>query len=317
MIDGESTHKESMQVSQPPVGFIGLGQMGLRIAERIAAAGNAVLAFDIRREALEALVACGNARAASCCREVADECEIVFGCLPTVAACEAVVGGAQGLVLGHRMKHFVHLSTTGSGAVRRLAQALEQQGCDVLDAPVSGGPSRARAGRLVTMASGSAITFAAVEPLLRDFGTAIHLGERPGAAQSMKMINGMVSRANMAIACEAMVMAAKAGLDPKKALEVLNQGTGQNDATLHKMLPALDGGKFGADLQIVGKDMDLWQQEVDELGLPSPLGRSTLSIFSRVLGECGPTDDVLELLWRVDEWSGHPLRDLAGLRSKL
>src|SRR6185312_4590257 len=104
------------------------------------------------------------------------------------------------------------------------------------DAPMTGGVPRARAGTLTVMASGSRAAFAVAEPFLKTYAsTIVYLGARLGAAQVMKLINNMLSAANLAIASEAMVLGANAGLDPEQMIAVLNAGTGQNSATLTKI----------------------------------------------------------------------------------
>ncbi len=281
--------------------------MGLPIARRIAASGLRVRAFDPSAKALDALCADAGASSATSARDVADHCELVLVCLPSVEACEAASLGPLGLIEGSRIRHLVHLSTTGSACVRRIAASLSERGVSVLDAPVSGGPEKAAQGTMVTMMAGPLQSHRLAEPVLRACGSVIYLGPVTGAAQTMKIINGMVSRVNLAIGCEAMVMAARAGLDPALALAVLNEGTAQSDATRRKVPLALAGGQFGAALRIVQKDARLWLEEVDALGLPSHIGRSAFEVYDRVFRECDPEDDVLSVLGRIDAWAGGPL----------
>ena len=175
----------------------------------------------------------------------------------------------------------------------------------MLDAPVSGGPAKARTGQLATMASGSTRAFQQAEPLVRAYsGELVHIDEQVGAAQTVKAINGMVSRANLAVGCEAIAMAVKAGLDPHKVIEVLNHGTAQSDATLRKIPMALEGRDFGATLHIVAKDMGLWKDEADALGLPSTVGRSAMALYERMISEGGYDQDVLAILACIERWSG-------------
>jgi 3-hydroxyisobutyrate dehydrogenase-like beta-hydroxyacid dehydrogenase len=97
---------------------------------------------------------------------------------------------------------------------------------------MSGGITRAAEGSLVTMVSGPLSALDQAEAVLKCYSNkVVYLGDKPGAAQAMKLIKNMLSAANLAIACEAMLLGAKEGLDPEKMLEVLNAGTGQNSAT--------------------------------------------------------------------------------------
>lgn len=286
-------------MSKPaPLGFVGVGQIGAPIAERLLAAGHALRVHDLRSAAAGALGP-GATRAASPA-EVAATCSTVFACLPSLEACRNVVGGPEGLVHGGELRQFINLATIGSTCSRELAALLAAHGVAMLDAPVTGGPDRARTGRLGSMVSGPHATFLAVQDLLRAYSdSVIYLGPAAGAAQTMKAINGMVSRVNLAVACEAVAMGLKAGLRPEVVLEVLDHGTGQSDAASRKLPLAVAGRTFGAQLQIVAKDIGLWRDEADALGLPSPLGRAAEAVYAAARRAAGDEADVLAVFTHV------------------
>ncbi len=156
------------------------------------------------------------------------------------------------------MRVYVHVGTTGSVLVQELAEQLAASGVDTVDAPMTGGTPRARAGTLTVMASGPRPAFDYVTPLLETYSTKIvYLGAKPGIAQTMKLINNMVSAANLAVAAEAMVMGAKAGLDPELMLAVMNSGTAQNSALLSKIPDHVLTRRFdyGSGIYVTEKDL--------------------------------------------------------------
>jgi 3-hydroxyisobutyrate dehydrogenase-like beta-hydroxyacid dehydrogenase len=215
------------------IGFIGVGKMGFPMVRRLLEAGHQVVVFDTRREAVDGLVARG-AQAAGSVREVADTVETVMASLPTPDIVLAVATGADGVIAGKRVRRFVDLSTTGAVMAKRIFDALKARNIVQIDSPVSGGVSGAEKGTLAVMASGPRAEIAELEPALAVFGKVFFIGERPGAGQTMKLANNVLSATAMAATSEAIVMGVKAGLDPRVMLDVINSGTGRNTATEHK-----------------------------------------------------------------------------------
>ena len=139
----------------------------------------------------------------------------------------------------------------------------------MIDAPISGGPPGAAAGTLAVMVSGDPAKIEAMRPIFQAWGpTVVVAGDAPGAAQIMKLTNNILFAVSLVATSEAMVMAEKAGLDPEAMLEVLNNGTGRNFATMSlfpkTVLPRTFA--FGATFEILVKDVDLAIEQGEELG---------------------------------------------------
>jgi 2-hydroxy-3-oxopropionate reductase len=254
------------------VGFIGLGAIGSPIAQRIAAATDTVV-YDIREEALAPFRS--SAAIALSPADVAARSDVVFGCLSTLGAYRQAITESQG-IYGGRARIYVHIGTTGGELARELQTALATHGIGMIDAPITGGVPRAKAGTLTSMVSGPRALVDQVMPHLHSYSTrVVYLGEAVGAAQTMKVINNMLSAANLAVAAECLVMGVKAGLDPDTMLEVINAGTGQNSATLTKIPDNILTGAFdyGGSLAISVKDLHAFMQESGALGLETPIGR--------------------------------------------
>ncbi len=253
------------------IGFIGLGAIGRPIAEHLAAHGDAVV-YDIRADALEPFR--GKAHLALSPSDVAARADIVFGCLSTLSAYREAITDHQG-IYGGKARVYVHLGTTGGDLARELETALAPHGIAMVDAPITGGTPRARAGTLTSMVSGPPEAIEQIMPYLMSYSArVVNLGPKVGAAQTMKVINNMLSAANLAVAAEGMVMGVKAGLDPRTMLEVINAGTGQNSATLTKIPDNIltRGFDYGGSLAISVKDLSAFMHEAEALDMNTPFG---------------------------------------------
>jgi 3-hydroxyisobutyrate dehydrogenase-like beta-hydroxyacid dehydrogenase len=197
------------------LGFIGIGNMGLPMALRLIDRGYGLAVFDIREDAVRPLVARG-ARAAKSPADVASEVQTVLVSLPTPDVVQEVALGSNGIVKGSAVRVYVDLSTTGPQVAELVANVLEEKGVSVLDAPVSGGVTGAEKGTLTVMVSGPMSVFEGVNPVLESIGeNLIYVGERPGLAQIMKLVNNLLNATALAASSEAFVLGVKAGLDPE------------------------------------------------------------------------------------------------------
>jgi 3-hydroxyisobutyrate dehydrogenase-like beta-hydroxyacid dehydrogenase len=274
-----------------PIGFIGLGNIGMPVAANLATAGHAVLAFDSDPAAL-ARAAEHGISAASSARAVAEAAAVVFLSLPTPAVVEQVVLGEEGVARGSTLRCLIDLSTSGPRTARKLAAAMAERGGALLEAPVSGGVAGARAGTLAIMVSGPRMAFDEVASLLSLLGRPVFVGEAAGLAQTMKLVNNMVAGAALAITAEAMAMGAKAGLDPEVMLEVLNAGSGRNTATADKFPRAVLTGSydFGFAAELMLKDNSLFIDEAQAMGLDLPACREMVARWQDTVADLGPCD---------------------------
>lgn len=293
----------------PTVGFLGLGAIGAPIAERLLRQQGRLVVFDVRPEARAAFA--GRAEIAASPAEVADRSDIVFACITAAEHYRQAVLGGEGVIRGGKAKTYVHLGTSGTALVRGLAAELGTRGIASLDAPMTGGPPRARTGSLTAMVAGERAVFDRIEPLMRAYASKIvYLGGRIGAAQVMKTVNNAISLANFAMASEAMVVGAKAGIAPEAMLEVLNAGSGQNSATLTKIpdhvLPR--SFDYGGALRVVIKDLELFQQEAAGLGLAARLGAEVLRVYRETASQGADTDDMTTAIRPMERAAGIEIR---------
>jgi 3-hydroxyisobutyrate dehydrogenase-like beta-hydroxyacid dehydrogenase len=287
------------------VGFIGLGRMGAGMAGRLCEAGVATVVHDVSPEAVAALVAQG-AQAASSARDVADRAEIVCVSLPMPDIVHEVLLGPDGVADGKAVRIVVDLSTSGAAMAKRISEGLAANGIAAFDAPVSGGVKPAREGKLSLMASGPQAQWPQVEAVLSHFGKTFYMGETPGAGQTMKLVNNLLGAIAIAVTAEGLTMGIKAGLDPAKMIDVLNQSTGINSATRDKwprsVLPRTFDFGFAAALS--HKDMKLMVAEAEALGMEPHLGIYVRDLLARVLSEVGPDADFTAMAKVVEADAG-------------
>jgi 2-hydroxy-3-oxopropionate reductase len=205
------------------VGFVGLGIMGRPMALNLMRGGHA-LQLSSRSGVPAELVAAGGHACASG-REVAERAEVVFSMVPDTADVERVLFGEGGVAEGLSPgKTFVDMSSISPLATKELAARLAALGCEYVDAPVSGGDVGAREATLTVMAGGTEAGFARARPLLELLGRNVtHVGPS-GAGQTAKVANQIVVALTIEAVAEALLFAAKAGVDPARVRQALLGG---------------------------------------------------------------------------------------------
>ncbi len=285
------------------LGFIGLGAMGAPMAERLLAAGHEQAVFDVDAAAVRRVVERGALGRRSAL-EAATGADTVFACLPGPQASREVaqaVAGAKGV------RTYVETSTIGTVALQAVLKSFVESGVGVLDAPVSGGPRGARAGTLATMVSGERATFERTRPLFEAIaGKVFYVGAAPGLAQMAKLANNMISAAGMAAACEAVVLAVKAGLDPSTLIDVINASTGRNSATLDKFPQSILPRSFdyGGKLATMYKDVQLCFDEARAMDVPMWVGSSVVQLWFQGMVEGRGDDDYTTIIKVIEGWTG-------------
>jgi 2-hydroxy-3-oxopropionate reductase len=282
-------------------GFIGIGNMGLPMAEKLIDAGEPLVVYDNRAAALEPLVA-RQARPAASPKEVADRCANVIVSLPTLDSLKQVVLGKDGVIEGSAIKTVINTCTVGVPLVDELTAALKAKNIDLVDCPISGGPPGARAGTLSVMISGEPGLVEAVRPLVSRWGPVTVAGNRPGLAQVLKLTNNILSFVAMAATAEAYVMGAKGGVDPEVMTAAINTGSGRNSATLNKVpISVLDRSfNYGAPFYIIEKDMDLAIAQGEALGVPMWVCQAARNVFKQAMYEWGKTRDMTEIVKLIE-----------------
>ncbi len=293
-------------MSKPSIGFIGLGRMGNPMASRLIAAGYALTVFDPVKACVDALVAKG-AKAAASPRAVADAAEIVFASLPTPDVVKKVALADDGVIHGTKARIFVDLSTTGPRISGEVDAALSKAGrAAMVDCPVSGGVAGAAKGTLTMMVAGPKAQCDEVEPILKEMGRAHRCGDKPGQAQIVKLANNVMSVTAMAVCCEALVLGARAGVDPKVMMDVINISSGRSAASQDKIprhiLPRTFD--FGFSTALSQKDTRLCLDEAEALGVPMIVGNAARQVLGMTRSLFGPDADFTNMLRVFEQLAG-------------
>lgn len=292
------------------VGFIGTGQMGRPMAERLLAAGFALTVHDRRPEAARPLLAQG-ARWAETPTGAAAGAERVITMLPSSAEVEAVVLGPDGILEQIAPGAIVlDMSSADPASTRRLAERVAERGGIMLDAPVSGGVKGAREGRLTIMVGGPLEAFEACRPLLAAMGAKLfHVGG-PGTGHAMKAVNNACSAAGLLITAEAVAVAVKAGVHPARAVEILQAGTGRSHASDYKFPEFVLTGRFDAGfaLGLLAKDLDCYTRLAREVGVPSLVGGTVAELYRLAVSLGMAAEDHTAIVRLIEGWAGIELR---------
>jgi 2-hydroxy-3-oxopropionate reductase len=213
-------------MSTKTIGFIGLGIMGTPMSGHLIKAGHKVICYDLVPASIERVVAQG-AVAGSSGREVATKAEVVITMVPDSPDVEKAYLGPEGILEGARAGTLlIDMSSISPVTAKKMAQAAAAKGCPMLDAPVSGGEVGAREARLSIMVGGEAAVFERAVPIFKLLGNPTHCGAW-GAGQTVKACNQIQVALNFISMAEALVLGAKAGVDPEIIVKVLSAGYAQ------------------------------------------------------------------------------------------
>lgn len=282
------------------VGFVGLGHMGTPMVSRLVDAGVTVRAYDASPEAREAFAAAvPGATVVGSASETADGAGAVLLCLPNSAIVESVVAELDAA------RVIVDMSSSEPLRTRALAASLADTGRVLVDAPVSGGVSGARAGTLAVMVGGPDAVVADLEPLLAAMGRPRHVGP-VGAGHALKALNNLMSAAHLVASSEAVLVGEEFGLDPAVMLEVVNGSSGRSGSTENKwpnhILPGTYGAGFGIGLLV--KDIHIALDLAASTSVPTRHAAATVALWDEALAELGPTADHTEIARWLRERKG-------------
>ncbi len=279
--------------SRGTAGIVGVGNMGGGMAGRLLDLGWTVLACDLVPARVAALQASG-AKPASASQAAAADALVV--CVVDAAQCDAVLDEA--LPALRPGAPVLLCPTIAPQDVERLAARVLQAGGLPVDAPMSGGPARARDGSMSLMVACSAPAWQAAQPLVTALsGKVFRVGERPGDGARTKLVNNLLAGINLAGAAEALALASRLGLNPSRTLDVIEQSSGQSWIGVDRMRRALAGDWAPrAHATLLHKDTRLALEAARAAGFEGPLGPAAHAQFDRaVQAGWGQLDDAVLL----------------------
>jgi 3-hydroxyisobutyrate dehydrogenase len=271
------------------IGFIGLGNMGLPMAQNLLKAGHKLQGFDLSTAQVGALVASGG-QAVATVKAAVTGADIVITMLPAGQHVREVYLGADGVLAAAAAGTLlVDSSTIDVDTARDVAAAAAKKNFPMLDAPVSGGVGGAQAGTLTFMVGGSDAAFAQARPILEKMGkTIVHAGGA-GNGQAAKICNNMILGVSMIAVSEAFVLAEKLGLDVQKLFDISSKSSGQCWSMTSycpvpgpvPTSPANRDYKAGFTAAMMLKDLKLAEDAAKAVGANTPLGTSAEKIYEQ------------------------------------
>ena len=271
-------------MSQPVIGFIGLGLMGGPMSKHLLGAGYRLMVHDLNRAAVQELLAEGANEAFSP-KEVALQSRLIITVLPDSPDVEMVALGPNGLAEGvSEGDIYIDMSTIAPSSAIKVANALAGKGVRCLDAPVSGGDVGARNASLSIMVGGDEATFNEALPIFEALGKNITLCGPNGAGQIVKACNQIQIALTYVGMAEAFVLGAKAGIDPDIIIKVLSGGFAQNRA-MDLRGPLIAQGDFQPGFRgaFFFKDLNIIMQTGKDYSVPLPVTSLVRELFAALL----------------------------------
>ena len=269
------------------VGIVGVGNMGGGMAANLLEQGWTVRVHDVDRSKVDALrplgaVACTNAA------DAASNAGVLIVCVVDAAQSRDVLFGAGGAVRTLRRGDAVMLCPTiAPEDVESISRELAARGIETIDAPMSGGPARARAASMSLMVACAERVYEQHRELIETLSRKVfRIGERVGDGARTKLVNNLLAGINLVGAAEAMALAQRMGLDLPTTLDVIGQSSGQSWIGGDRMRRAVEGDYAPrAHMTLLAKDTRLALEAARAAGFDGPLGAAARDVFARALDE--------------------------------
>ncbi|MBP1763679.1 MAG: 2-hydroxy-3-oxopropionate reductase [Firmicutes bacterium] len=262
------------------IGFVGLGIMGKPMAKNLLKAGYELVVCDVVKAAVDEVVAAG-AQAVATPKEVAEQTNVIITMLPNSPHVKQVVLGENGIIEGAKPgATVVDMSSIAPLVSREVAAKLAEKGIELLDAPVSGGEPKAIDGTLSVMVGGKKEVFDACYPIMKAMAGSVVLTGDVGAGNVTKLANQIIVAINIAAVSEALVLAAKAGVEPELVYNAIRGGLAGStvlDAKAPMMMDRNFNPGFRINLHI--KDLNNVLETSHEVGVPLPLTAAVMEMM--------------------------------------
>jgi 3-hydroxyisobutyrate dehydrogenase len=291
------------------VGFVGLGNMGIPMTTRLVAAGYQVRGFDTSPTAMANFTAIGSSEAgglafaAASLEAVGADADAVIVMLPDSDIVERVILGrlassppseSGGLLAGLPSgATIIDMSSSDPARTQVVARLTAEAGVTLIDAPVSGGVSGAKAGTLTIMVGGPVPSFDRFKPILSAIGSRVVHAGVVGAGHAVKALNNLMSAAHLLASSEALIAGQRFGLDPAVMLEIVNGSSGRSGSTENKWPNYILTGKYdaGFTMRLLVKDIKLALAIEHATGVPAPASEAVVATWESALADLPPDGD--------------------------
>jgi 3-hydroxyisobutyrate dehydrogenase len=287
------------------VGFIGLGNVGGKLAGSLLRNGIDLTVRDLDRDAAQPFLDGGAAWGESP-KAMAEACDVMITCLPSPAASAAVMEADDGILAGLRPDSiWAEMSTTDEAEVERLGAQVAAKGAAAVDCPVSGGCHRAATGNIAIFAGCDRPVFERMLPVLTVLGRRVlHTGQL-GSASKLKVMTNYLATANLLTLCEALVTCKATGLDLNTTYEAIRISSGNSFVHETESQVILNGSRdINFTMDLVIKDISLFQELADRAGVPLEISPLMIDIFKDGAARYGDREWSPNIIRRLEEASG-------------
>lgn len=291
------------------IGFIGLGNVGGKLAGSLLRNGHDLTVRDLDRDIAEPFLADG-ANWAESPAHMAETCDYIITCLPSPAASAAVMESDDGILSTMRPGTiWAEMSTTDASEVHRLAAAVEAKGGHAIDCPVSGGCHRAATGNIAIFAGCDRATFEKALPVLTTLGRRVlHTGDL-GSASILKVMTNYLATINLVAVSEAMTTMKAAGMDLATTYEAIRISSGNSFVHETESQVILNGSRdINFTMDLVLKDIGLFDQIAQDKGVPLTMSPVLVNIFREAINTYGPRENSPNIIKRYEDPTGLDIR---------
>ncbi|WP_305984099.1 NAD(P)-dependent oxidoreductase [Roseibium sp. MMSF_3544] len=291
------------------IGFIGLGNVGGKLAGSIQRNGYELTVLDLDPDLMDKFVSAGAYRGHSP-RRLTESCDVVITCLPSPAACSAVVEGPDGVLEGIGPgKIWAEMSTTDANETCRMAELVIAKGGEAIECPVSGGCHRAATGNISIFAGCTRETFEKALPFLTVLGRRVLRTGDIGSASILKVVTNYLATANLVSLAEALVTCKAAGMDLNTSYEAIRISSGNSFVHETESQVILNGSRdISFTMDLVAKDIGLFQSIADAHDVPLELSPLLNRLFDDAIGRYGPRELSPNIIRRLEEATGLDIR---------
>ena len=291
------------------IGFIGLGIMGKPMSKNLLKAGYELMVNDLNKDAVKEVVACG-AKEGKTNAEVAAASDIVITMVPNSPQVEEVVLGENGVLCGAKKGTIiVDMSSINPIVSKEVCAKVEDAGCFMIDAPVSGGEPKAIDGTLSIMVGGRKEIFDEVKDILSAMGSSVVLCGDIGAGNTTKLANQIIVAVNIAAVSEAFVMGKKAGVEPEAIFNAIKGGLAGSTVMNAKAPMMMDGNfKPGFRINLHIKDLNNCLDTAHKVGAPMPLTSSVMDMMQWLKSQGKETLDHSAIVQYYEYLAGADIR---------
>ena len=291
------------------IGFIGLGNMGKPLAERLLKKYQ-LYVYDLDTKNLKyfldkGAVACSNPS------DLARNTSRIFLCLPTSIVVEKVIYGESGLLETASKGSFIIDMTTGEPEIsRKISKALQSKEINFIDAPVSGGPKGANQGNIAIMVGGTKTQFSTIKPIMDDISSNIFYAGEVGSGHSIKAGNNLLNLICRMATFEVISMLVKDGVSPETAVNIIQKSSGRNYATEITLPDNIISGKMfqGFSTGLMKKDAGVATKIAISNKVEIPLGKLSQELLKNTIDEFGENADMSNVALTYEKLTGVKIR---------